>query len=319
MEESGRNTCVEQDPTMDISIISVNYNTCQLLQTCLASVYKETKDILFETIVVDNASTDGSREMLAKEFPQVRTILNDSNKGFAAANNQGIKSASGRYILLLNSDTKIIDGSLQKTVAFMDSNMNASIVGCTLLNADGSLQPSCMGFPSVWNLFSESFFLYIIFRKTKLFGSYYMTFFDYDVTRKVDVVKGAFMMIRKEVFLKTGLLDESYFMYTEETDFCYRARQHGFDTFFFPSAQVVHYGGGSVESALSFLRQVHRTQFLFIKKHFTGFQKYAGILIKQLGMAIRVPLYFLLGIVTFDVRTIRKSTYYCLLLGESFR
>lgn len=294
----------------DLSIIVVNYNTVELLRGCLNSIVEETRDVTYEIIVVDNASTDGSRAMLEKEFPQVVKIYNPDNKGFAAANNQGIKECRGDYILLLNSDTIILDRAIQKTLAFMKRNLEAGIVGCKLLNNDKTLQPSCMSFPSLWNLFSEAFFLYILFRRTEPFGSYYLSYFDYDQIRSVDVVKGAFMMVRREIFDTIGLLDESYFMYTEETDFCYRAKQHGYQVFFIPTAEIIHLGGRSVENTRWYIEQLHHSQFQFIRSHFKGVRKWMGMFIKELGILLRIPVYFLTGIFTLDARYLKKALFY---------
>ncbi len=301
---------------MDLSIIIVNFNTAKLLQACLQSVFEQTVGIEFEIFVVDNASTDDSVSMIRREFPNVHLIVNESNRGFAAANNQAIPIARGRYILLLNSDTKVLDGAIQKTVEFMQAQPEASIVGCKLLNADGSLQPSCMSFPSVWNLFSESLFLYIVFRRSPIFGAYYMSYFDHDEVREVDFVRGAFMMIRREVFDNVGLFDEAYFMYTEEVDLCYRARKLGYRTFFSPSAQIIHYGGGSIESMSRFSEQLHLTQFYFIRKHFQGLRRIAGAFVKGFGLALRVPVYAFVGLITFDIDLLRKSRSYFSILWK---
>jgi GT2 family glycosyltransferase len=302
---------------MDLSVIVVNYNTCRLLSECLNSLFAETQGIECEVIVVDNGSSDGSREMLQRDFRQVTSILNTENRGFAAANNQALRIARGEYFLLLNSDTKVLDGAIVKTHAFLEKHPEASIIGCKLLNPDGTLQRSCRSFPSVWNLFVESFFLYKVLSRTELFGSYYMTFFDHNTVRSVDVVMGAFMMIRREVCEKVGLLDESYFMYTEETDFCYRARQSGFATYFFPSAEIVHYGGGSIESADAHFGQLHVTQLLFLRKHFSGLRKHAAIMLKFLGIIFRVPVYAMLWLFTLDRRWLSKSQSYAKVLFNS--
>ncbi|MCI0708308.1 MAG: glycosyltransferase family 2 protein [Ignavibacteriae bacterium] len=295
---------------MDLTVIVVSYNTKQLLFECLSSVYSETKEISFEVIVVDNNSTDGSIEMLEKDFPQAKKILNSENKGFAAANNQAIRIAAGRYILLLNSDTKILDGAIDTIVKFMEKHPDTSIVGCKLLNADGTLQYSCRSFPSVWNLFSESFFLYKLYPRTTLFGSYYMTYFDHETARRVDVVMGAFMMIRRDMFEKIGLLDEQFFMYNEEVDFCFRAHQLGLQTYFVPEARVIHYGGSSIESTEKYVDQLHSTQLLFLRKHFGGFQLFMAVVLKYVGIGLRVVVYFVSGLLTFDVRWLQKSKSY---------
>lgn len=297
-----------------VSIILVNHNSREILRKCLKSIGKQTKGIAYEIILVDNNSTDGSAEMVQADFPAVQLIRNSENRGFAAANNQGISRACGDYMLLLNSDTEVLDGAIQKTVEFMERHPDASVVGCRLLNRDGTLQPSCRSFPSVLNLFTESFFLYIIFKRSNLFGKYYMTFFNHESIREVDVVKGAYMMIRKEVFDRVGLFDESYFMYAEEMDFCYRAKKSGHKVFFYPGSQVIHLGGGSIADPQRYTRQIYDSQILFFRKHFTGIHRNAVILIKQAGIALRIVVYFLAAVVTLRSDLVRKSLAYSRLL-----
>jgi GT2 family glycosyltransferase len=294
--------------SVQLSIIIVNYNTRILLRACLCSVFRQATKTDFEVIVVDNASTDGSREMLEQEFPHVTKIYNEKNRGFAAANNQAIKQAKGEYILLLNSDTEVLDGAIQKTVAFMQQCPEASIVGCKLLNADRTLQPSCRSFPSPWNLFTESFFLFRVFKHTQLFGQYYMSHFDHDSIRQVEVVMGAFMLIRRNVFETIGLFDEDYFMYAEETDFCYRARKAGYKTFFFPRVEIIHFGGGSTQDSQKQIEQLHSALLLF------GIKLFTAVGLKKLGVALRVTTYFLIGVLTFNVQQIRKSRHYLRIL-----
>lgn len=295
---------------MQLSIIIVNYNAQDLLRACLISVFEHTKAIDFEVIVVDNASTDGSREMLEQRFLNVKKILNSVNHGFAAANNQAIKQASGDYILLLNSDTVVPDEAINKTLEYMRRNPEAGIVGCKLLNPDGTLQPSCRSFPSIWNLFTESLFLYRVFNGTELFGKYYMSFFDHESIREVEVVMGAFMLIRREVFEQVGLFDEDYFMYAEETDFCYRAYKLGYKTYFFPEASIIHIGGGSTHDNQKSFDLLHSSLLLFLHKHFSGIRLFLAVGLKNLGVALRIVTYFVAGLFTFDSSLLKKSRYF---------
>ncbi len=292
---------------MQVSIIIVNYNTCNLLRECLSSILQHTHGLDFEIIVIDNASNDGSREMLEKEFPQVVRIYNPRNIGFAAANNQGIKRATGNYILLLNSDTRIIGDAIRATYDFMEKHPRVGIAGCKLLHADGSLQPSCRSFPSVWNIFVESFFLYLLFRNTKLFGRYYMSYFDHQSVCEVEVVMGAFMFIRRTTFDTVGLFDEDYFLYSEETDFCYRAHRAGIKTFFYPHAAIIHLEGGSASDSQLRFRRLHQGVLLFLRKHFTGASLIAAISLKQLGVILRIFIYFAGGQLTRNPLLVKKA------------
>lgn len=298
----------------DLSIIIVSYNTKKLLYDCLHSIYEQTKNITFEVIVVDNNSNDGSQEMVKQNFKQVRLISNGENKGFAVANNQAIKYASGKYFLLLNSDTVILDFAITTSFKFLEQNENISILGCKQLNSDLSHQPSCRSFPTLWNLFVESTFLYIPFKRSRIFGSYHMTHFDYTTLMPVDVVMGAFMMIRKKVVDQIGLFDEEYFMYAEETDFCFRAKNHGFKTFYYPNAKIIHHGGGSTHNKPLFFQQIHQAQLLYIKKNYTGIYRYLCTFVKLFGVVIRGPIYFVGGIVLFDISLIKKAKIYFSLL-----
>lgn len=232
----------------DVSIIIVNWNTLGLLRDCLASVYAETKGVDSEVIVVDNASTDGSQAMVKAEFPRVALIENASNMGFAAANNQGMKVARGRYVLLLNSDTVVLDGAIQKMVAFADSHPDVGVAGCRVENPDGSLQPTCFMFPSLLNLVLMTTYLYKVFPKSPFFGRAHMTWWDRADAREVEVVTGCFMLVRREVIEKVGGFDEAYFFTGEEADWCRRIGRAGWKLMFTPSARIIHLDGATSKS-----------------------------------------------------------------------
>jgi GT2 family glycosyltransferase len=296
-----------------ISVVIVSYNTEALLRNCLASVAAQPGGRV-EVIVVDNASTDGTRRMLEKEFPAVRTILNDRNARWAGGNNQGARTASGDILLFLNSDTVVRDGALEAFVRFFDSHPGAAIAGCRLLNPDGTLQRSCRGFPGILNLFSEAFFLYLAFPRSAVFGTFYMTNFDHDAVREVDLVTGAAIAVRSTVFRDVGPFDEEFHFYTEETDYCYRAAKLGFRTWFFPSAAIVHYGQGSPQAKQDYFENLYRGIRRFIVKHHTGLPLGAMIALQWTGTALRVPVYFLTGVIKRDPALFRKSLYYLRLL-----
>ena len=302
---------------MKLSIIIVNHNTSQLLFQCLNSLVSTTQNIEKEIIVVDNFSKDDSVNMVREKFPQLKLIENKKNYGFAFANNQAVGIANSNLILLLNSDTIILENTIQKTIDFIEQDKDAHIVGCKLLNSDFSLQNSCRSFPTLWNIFTESFFLYKLFPKTKLFGKYHMTYFDYNSVLKVDVVKGAFMLIKKNVIEQIGLFDGKFFMYSEETDFCYRANKNNFNTIFFPDASIVHIGGGSIQSNQIYFEQIHFSQILFIKKHYKNIYKYLCIFIKVIGILLRVPIYFFYGFISIDKNLIKKSKRYFMVFMNS--
>lgn len=303
---------------MDVSIIIVNYNTANLLLRCLDSIRKETSTVIYETIVVDNGSTDGSIDCITREYPNVVLIANDHNSGFATANNQGIAVAKGRYVLLLNSDTVILDGAIDTMVRHMDEHRYIGIAGCLQLNPDMTLQPSCRSFPSLWNIFTESTFLYKLLPSTRLFGGYYLSFFRHDHMREIDVVMGSFMFIRREVLNDIQGFDEDYFFYTEETDLCYRARQRGHRSFFCPQARIIHIGGGSGSTTLWSFAHLHRSQYQFINKHFRGAENAAMRFMKRFGILIRIPVYLLASLLTWNGKTFRKAVVHVRLAAMNF-
>ncbi|MBM4168827.1 MAG: glycosyltransferase family 2 protein [Ignavibacteria bacterium] len=304
---------------MDLSVIIVNFNTEALLRQCLKSIFDQTDGLRYEVIVVDNASTDHSREMLESEFPSVMRVFNSQNIGFAAGNNIGMRQARGEYLLLLNSDTLVLDGAVQKTLGFMKSNSHAAVAGCKLLNADRSVQPSTANFLSPTSLLIETLFLHKLFGRSDLFEGYYKSLPCTDKPCEVEVVKGAFMLIRADVMRTLGGFDESYFMYTEETDLCYRARMTGHGVYFYPHAHVIHYEGGSVKEPVMHFQQVHRSQMLFILKHFRGLPLVFAVVLKVLQVAIRVPVYAIVGFFTLRPAWLRKSWIYFRVLATLLR
>ena len=238
-----------------ISIVIVNWNTKDLLRKCLSSIFAQTKDLCYEIWVVDNDSCDGSREMVIADFPSVRLLINKKNVGFAKANNQAILLSSGRYVLLLNSDTEIIGDAICQMVSFMDQQKTVGIAGCRLLNEDGSFQRSARSYSSF--LISITFpsglheFLHInllkkqILRIAEIIFPSHVQHSKHDNVSFPDWIVGACMLIRREAFLKVGLLDENFFMYSEDEDLCYRMKQFGWKIAYIPTVSIFHYGGSS--------------------------------------------------------------------------
>jgi GT2 family glycosyltransferase len=235
----------ESKPLPEISIVVVSYNTKEMTRKCLETINKYGKNVSYEIIVVDNASYDGSANMIACDFPEVRLIRLNTNKGFSGGNNEGIKKASGKYILLLNSDAFIEEGSLEKAVCYMKENPTVGIMGCKLTNPDGSLQPSARMLPSILNKALHISGLAFRFQKSKFFGRVDFSWWDHSSPREVGWVVGAFYMIRKETLQSIGLLDERYFLYFEEIDYCRAASKAGWKVVMNPDIRVVHLGGQS--------------------------------------------------------------------------
>lgn len=284
---------------IDVSIIIVNWNTCGITCDCLRSVYEQTKNVEFEIILVDNASSDDSVETIRKEFPEVVLIENSENRGFAAANNQGMEIARGRYILLLNSDTIVLDNAIEKTAAFADEHPGAGIVGCRVLNGDLSLQPNCFMYPSVLNMLLSGTFLYKIFSGSKFFGREGMTWWDFNEIRQVDVVRGCFMLVRRAAVEQVGVLDEDYFFYAEETDFCYRVKKAGWDILFTPDSEIIHLGGQSSKQIKpQRIMQLRAGILQFIKKHKSLFSYILACVLTSAFFCIRVPYWLVKSVVS---------------------
>lgn len=247
-----------------LSIVIVNWNTRELLSRCLASIKETVAGLPYETLVVDNASTDDSTNMVRDCFPWVHRIENSSNVGFAAANNQAIRQSQGQYVLLLNSDTLVQTESIRALVAFMEAHPRIGAAGPRLLNADGSLQPSCQPMLTPGRELWRLLFLDNIWRR----ASYPMNRWNVTTPHRVQVIKGACLMLRRDALDQVGLLDEGYFMYTEEVDLCYRLRQCAWELWWVPWACVIHYGGqSSLQAAEEMYLQLYRSKIQFYRKY----------------------------------------------------
>jgi len=230
---------------VELSIIVVNWNTRQLLRECLDSVRAHAPTCAFEVIIVDNASTDGSVEMVREEFPGYVLIVNSTNRGFAAANNQAMQIATGEQILLLNSDTLVHGNVLQESVNYLQSHAEVGAMGCRVLNTDGTVQLTCSQFPSLWNQLLMTSGLWKL-RRPRYFGKYLMTDWQRDSEREVDVISGCYLLTRRSVIRQIGMLDENFFFFGEETDWCLRMRNAGWKLRFAPVGVITHHGSASV-------------------------------------------------------------------------
>ena len=248
---------------MDLSVIVVNYNTKDLLLNCLRSIYDTGGDVKFEALVVDNGSKDGSAEAVTRDFPQARLIANDRNLGFAKANNQALKVASGRYLLLLNSDAILQEGALKALIDFMDANPGAGCACGQLLNSDGSRQNSFSNFPTFASELLNKGLLRLLFPKR-----YPSKRQDFSHPVPVEAVIGACFIVRREVLEDVGPLDEDYFLFMEETDWCLRMRKAGWGIYFVPSARIFHLQGATVgKRPLSARIEFYRSRYIYFRKH----------------------------------------------------
>lgn len=227
----------------DLSIIILSYNTKDLLKRLLLSILNSKKDgFKIETIIVDNASKDGSVPMVKNNFPDFKLIINKRNLGFSKGNNKGIKIAKGKYLLFLNSDTLLSKDTLVKMIKFMDENEQYAAATCRIELSDGNLDPAChRGFPTPWAAFTYFSGLEKLFPKSKIFSQYHQGWKNLNKLHQVDVISGAFFMIRKKVLDKVGLFDEKFFIYGEDIDLCYRIKQLGYKICFYPGTKIIHY------------------------------------------------------------------------------
>jgi len=301
---------------VDVSIIIVNWNTRDILRDCLQSVYEQASDINFEVILIDNASTDGSIEMVKNDFQRVILIENPENRGLAAANNQGMAIAKGRYVLLLNSDTVLLERSIAKTVAFSDTHPEAAVVGCRVLNQDGTIQPSCFMFPSLLNMLLSSSYLYKLFPKSRFFGRQHLTWWKRDDAREVDVVMGCFMLVRREAIEQIGVMDERFFMYGEETDWCYRFYKAGWKILFTPGASIIHLHGASTKQRKPEMTlQLRGSILLFCRKHKGSLAYSLACLLIASFFFLRVPYWLGMAIISGNDRKDHLRTAWVYIVG----
>lgn len=255
--------------TLDLSICIPTLQARTLLRDCLRSIYATTR-LAFEIIVGDNASRDGTLEMLRDEFPTARVIANERNLGFAKAINQALHISQGRYALLLNNDTLVLPDALDRLVAFADAHPPIGICGPRVLNRDGTLQKQCRrSYATPWDLFCYFSGLSTVFPRSPLFARYLMTYRDENETHPADAISGSCMLIRRAVIEQIGLLDERFFAYQEDADYCFRAQRAGWQIYYFPEAQIVHYAsqGGSRVTPFRSIWEWHRSYFLYYRKN----------------------------------------------------
>jgi hypothetical protein len=260
---------------MDLSIVIVSWNVKDFLQRCLASLAAEAARSpfpSFQTIVVDNASSDSSQAMVRSGFPNVELIANEYNLGFTRSNNQGIAASRGRHLLLLNPDAEVQPGALASMVSYLDEHPEVGVLGPQLLNPDGSIQSSRRRFPTLATAFVESTVLQRYFPRARLLWRYYCEDHSAQETQEVDWVVGACMMVRRQAVEEVGPLDESFFMYSEELDWCYRMKQAGWKVVYLPEAKVVHH------YAKSSSQDLPRQHIYFADSKCRFFRKHRGAL-----------------------------------------
>jgi O-antigen biosynthesis protein len=259
---------------MDLSVIIVNYNVKHFLEQCLQSVLKATAGLSVEVFVVDNNSVDGSIEMVREKFPQLNLIANTDNLGFSKANNQAIRLAKGKYVLLLNPDTIVQEDTFIKVVNFMNGDEKMGGLGVKMLDGKGQFLPeSKRGLPTPAVAFYKIFGLANLFPNSKKYGQYHLTYLDKDKNHEIDVLSGAFMLLRKSTIDEVGLLDETFFMYGEDIDLSYRIQKAGFKNYYFSETSIIHYKGESTKkSSVNYVVVFYKAMAIFAEKHFAKSQ-----------------------------------------------
>jgi len=255
-----------------VSIVIVNWNGRDYLMQCLASLFAEKCPYPLEVIVVDNASSDGSVETVARNYPRVQLIRNTTNLGFARANNIGISMATGKYIGLINSDVKVLPDCLNQLTRYQEEHPDVAMVGPRVIGGDGTLQRSCRGFPTVWNMFCRALALDSMFPGSRCVTGYSLRHWPQNDCRNVDILSGCFWLVRRKALDEVGLLDQSFFMYGEDMDWCRRFWNRGWKLVFVPAAEAIHYGGASSANApVRFYIERHRADLQYWRKHHSSF------------------------------------------------
>lgn len=277
---------------MSLTIVIVNYNTERLLKDCLHSVYSGANGTPMDIWVVDNNSRDNSIPMVRSLFPRVKVIENSTNVGFSMANNAAISRSRSDYVLLLNPDTLIIDDAIERVVRFMNEHPKVGIAGCKVLNRDGTLQLACRrSIPTPKVAFYRLTGLSRLFPENKTVARYNMTYESPDHIHEVDAVSGAFLMIRREAVRQVGLLDERFFMYGEELDWCLRVKRAGWAVMYYPAAEIIHYKGESTKyNSRKAAVEFYRAMYLFHKKHFAADHSFLTNALIYLGIFFKALL-----------------------------
>lgn len=256
---------------MQLSVIILNYNVRYFLEQCVLSVQKALESIDGEIIVIDNFSSDDSCEMMKQRFPNVTLIENNDNLGFPKGNNIGVAKAKGEYLCILNPDTVVAEDTFEKILAFAHSKSDLGIVGCKLIDGTGNFLPECKrGVPTPWVAFTKIFGLYKFFPKSALFNRYYAQHLTENQTGKVDILVGAFMVMKRDLYLEVGGFDENCFMYSDDIDLSYMALKTGKSNYYFHETSVIHYKGESTVRDGTYMKRFREAMQFFYKKHFGG-------------------------------------------------
>ncbi|MES2430315.1 MAG: glycosyltransferase family 2 protein [Bacteroidota bacterium] len=278
---------------MQLSVIIVNYNVKEFLEKCLISVLQASKNIQTEIFVVDNNSTDGSKDFFSGKFREVQFVWNKENVGFAKANNIAVTKAAGKYILFLNPDTIVSEDCFEKCLSHIEDQIITGALGVKMFDGNGNyLKESKRGKPTLWNTFCKMSGLTSIFPRSKTFAGYYLGHLDENENNEVDVLSGAYMLVRKDVIDTVGSFDEQFFMYGEDIDLSYRIQQAGFNNYYFAGTSIIHFKGESTKKGdLNYVKNFYGAMGIFVKKHYGASEHKVFTTFIQLAIWLRsIPL-----------------------------
>jgi GT2 family glycosyltransferase len=303
---------------IELSIIIVNYNGSGFIEGCLSSIKKYFGQVppfaSYEVIIVDNSSTDKSKKYIREfcsKYTGFRLVENTENTGFGRASNRGASEASGHFLLFLNPDCRIIESNFGKVVSYYLSNGDAGALGVKIIGTDGRLQYSCRSFPSISRQFYESFFLHKIFAGSRVFGSYFMTWWDHKHCQKVDWLSGSFLMVKRKYFEEAGGFDGDYFMYSEDADLCLKLHRKGLKNYYYPFYTIQHEDAG-IASADMALResQLWKARRLYFLKNYSKLHATLVSFLYFLGMINRIAVFFLISVFNRDIKKQKKVPRY---------
>jgi GT2 family glycosyltransferase len=316
----------DQSSNFAVSVIIVSWNARKYLLQCLASLTGQACRYPMEIFVVDNASSDGSADAVADSYPDVRLIRNTENVGFAKANNIGVAASTGRYLCFVNSDVKVLPDCISRLVEYCEEHTEVGMVGPRILGGDGKLQRSCHGFPGLWNMFCRALALDSMFPRIKMFTGYSLSYWPQDSLRPVDILSGCFWLVRREALKQVGLLDDTFFMYAEDMDWCKRFWAHRWPVVFVPSAEAIHYGGASSSnSPVRFYIERQRADLQYWRKHHSRWAVGCFFVISCMHVSLRAAGYSIALIFKRSARQLYqyklKRNVSCLrwLISSSFR
>jgi len=290
-----------------VSVVIVNYNSFDLLNQCIDSLIKFTKDVSYEIIVVDNNSTDGDVETITSRFKNIILIKNETNEGFAKANNKGAAICKGKYLLFLNNDIIFVENTLQILLQYLREQKDRILIAPKLLNKDGSVQHSVYSFQTLWLSFTTYFFLYSIFPRSKYFNRYFLMNRGINEITEVETVTGAFMLFYREDILALKGFDEDYFFYGEDNDLCKRFRDSGGEIIYYPETKIIHLKGGT--SKTDWFHEKHRTLSVLnlFKKHYSFPKRVLAHILFFTGNLLRGILLLIASLIKFNTRYFREA------------